>query len=64
MKGADRLRELMAASRPAMVFTGAGDGTTFESDARLPVCDRCRGIVKTATISFGQAMPPEVVRRV
>jgi NAD-dependent SIR2 family protein deacetylase len=47
-----------------MVFTGAGDGTTFESDARLPVCDRCRGIVKTATISFGQAMPPEVVRRV
>ena len=29
----------------------------FEEDATLPVCDRCQGIVKTATISFGQAMP-------
>jgi len=35
----------------------------FESDASLPVCDRCRGIVKTATVSFGQAMPPEAMRR-
>ncbi len=29
----------------------------FEDGERLPVCDRCRGIVKTATISFGQPMP-------
>ncbi len=29
----------------------------FEKDGTLPVCDRCGGIVKTATISFGQAMP-------
>ena len=37
--------------------------TAFERDASLPVCDRCRGIVKTATISFGQAMPAEAMRR-
>jgi NAD-dependent deacetylase len=23
----------------------------------LPICEKCDGIVKTATISFGQAMP-------
>jgi NAD-dependent deacetylase len=37
--------------------------SAFERDERLPVCDRCGGIVKTATISFGQAMPPEAMRR-
>jgi NAD-dependent deacetylase len=35
----------------------------FERDETLPVCDRCRGIVKTATISFGQPMPPKEMRR-
>ena len=30
---------------------------TFEKDETLPICDRCCGIIKTATISFGQAMP-------
>lgn len=29
----------------------------FEKDETLPVCDQCNGIIKTATISFGQAMP-------
>ncbi len=29
----------------------------FEDGERLPICDRCQGIVKTATISFGQPMP-------
>ena len=29
----------------------------FENDETLPVCDQCNGIIKTATISFGQAMP-------
>ncbi|UCE52802.1 MAG: Sir2 family NAD-dependent protein deacetylase [Desulfobacterales bacterium] len=29
----------------------------FEKDETLPVCDQCSGIIKTATISFGQAMP-------
>ena len=35
----------------------------LKCDESQPVCDRCRGIVKTATISFGQAMPPEAMRR-
>ena len=29
----------------------------FLEDGRLPLCEKCEGIVKTATISFGQAMP-------
>jgi NAD-dependent deacetylase len=29
----------------------------FAIDERLPLCTACGGIVKTATISFGQAMP-------
>jgi len=29
----------------------------FEHDGTLPACEKCDGIVKTATISFGQAMP-------
>ena len=35
----------------------------FERDQTLPLCDRCGGIVKTATISFGQAMPEAEMRR-
>ncbi len=35
----------------------------FEADETLPVCDRCDGIVKTATISFGQSMPEDEMRR-
>ncbi|MBV8122289.1 MAG: Sir2 family NAD-dependent protein deacetylase [Alphaproteobacteria bacterium] len=35
---------------------------TFERDDRAPVCGACGGFVKTATISFGQAMPPEAMR--
>ena len=35
----------------------------FESDGTLPECDRCGGHVKTATISFGQAMPEAAMRR-
>ena len=29
----------------------------FQGRGTLPVCEKCDGIVKTATISFGQAMP-------
>ena len=29
----------------------------FQSKGELPVCEKCDGMVKTATISFGQAMP-------
>ena len=35
----------------------------FRRDETLPVCVDCGGIVKTATISFGQAMPPVPMRR-
>ena len=35
----------------------------FLADGTLPVCRRCGGIVKTATISFGQAMPEDEMRR-
>ena len=28
-----------------------------------PLCDECGGLVKTATISFGQAMPSEAMQR-
>ena len=36
---------------------------SFERDETAPVCDECGGFVKTATISFGQAMPEEPMRR-
>jgi NAD-dependent deacetylase len=35
----------------------------FERDGTAPRCGRCHGFVKTATVSFGQAMPPEAMRR-
>ena len=35
----------------------------FERDSRAPRCARCGGFVKTATVSFGQGMPPEAMRR-
>jgi NAD-dependent deacetylase len=35
----------------------------FERTGAAPVCDACNGLVKTATISFGQAMPEaEMIR--
>jgi NAD-dependent deacetylase len=35
----------------------------FERDETLPMCNQCGGIVKTATISFGQAMPEREMLR-
>lgn len=35
----------------------------FLADESLPVCAACGGLVKTGTISFGQAMPEEPMRR-
>jgi len=35
----------------------------FQQDETLPVCDECKGIGKTATISFGQAMPEQEMLR-
>ncbi len=31
--------------------------TAFEREGDVPACGRCGGLVKTATISFGQSMP-------
>lgn len=35
----------------------------FLDEGKLPKCGHCGGMVKTATISFGQAMPEEPMRR-
>ena len=35
----------------------------FEKDGTLPTCMFCGGVVKTATVSFGQQMPAEAMRR-
>lgn len=35
----------------------------FEASGAPPYCRDCRGIVKTATISFGQMMPEDEMRR-
>ncbi len=35
----------------------------FEASGRAPDCRSCNGIVKSATISFGQAMPEEEMNR-
>ena len=35
----------------------------FLTDETLPVCEVCGGIVKSATISFGQAMPQDAMAR-
>ncbi|MFQ5958807.1 MAG: NAD-dependent deacetylase [Alphaproteobacteria bacterium] len=35
----------------------------FEAQGTLPLCRTCGGLVKTATISFGQAMPEDEMRR-
>lgn len=35
----------------------------FLEEGKLPKCGYCGGMVKTATISFGQAMPEEPMRR-
>ena len=35
----------------------------FERDETIPTCDLCGGLVKGATISFGQPMPEEPMRR-
>ena len=35
----------------------------FAVDERLPLCTACSGIIKTATISFGQSMPEAEMER-
>ncbi|MDJ1157041.1 Sir2 family NAD-dependent protein deacetylase [Chelatococcus sp. SYSU_G07232] len=35
----------------------------FEASGRAPTCRSCGGVVKSATVSFGQAMPEQAMRR-
>jgi NAD-dependent deacetylase len=35
----------------------------FERTGEAPVCDQCGGFIKTATVSFGQSMPPAAMIR-
>jgi len=35
----------------------------FSRDETLPICTKCSGIIKTATISFGQSMPEPAMHR-
>ena len=35
----------------------------FQANEKLPTCDHCDGLVKTATVSFGQAMPEKEMLR-
>jgi NAD-dependent deacetylase len=35
----------------------------FDAAGRAPACPSCNGHIKTATVSFGQAMPEEAMRR-
>ena len=37
--------------------------TEFDRTGRVPTCRSCGGIVKSATVSFGQAMPADAMRR-
>jgi NAD-dependent deacetylase len=34
----------------------------FEADGFAPACERCAGVLKSATVSFGQAMPTEEMK--
>lgn len=36
---------------------------SFMADGTIPYCDNCQGIIKTATVSFGQPMPIEEMQR-
>lgn len=33
------------------------------SGHEVPACERCRGVLKPATVSFGQMLPPDVLRQ-
>jgi NAD-dependent deacetylase len=35
----------------------------FEVDSRAPACTSCGGFIKTATVSFGQSMPQDEMRK-
>ena len=65
----DRIIELHGNTRYAkclacgMRFELADLRRQFETLGRVEPCSKCGGIVKTATISFGQAMPVDAMER-
>ena len=36
---------------------------SFELNGVTPICDECQGLIKTATISFGQTMPEKQMKK-
>lgn len=60
LHGTNRLVECLQCglrSEPAWAFE------YFERKRRCPMCLECGGLVKTATVSFGQAMPEDLLKR-
>jgi NAD-dependent protein deacetylase/lipoamidase len=65
--GSERVLELHGTNRRVVCIRCAASWPAAEIQARLlegcdvPTCDRCGGILKTATVSFGQALPADVL---
>jgi NAD-dependent protein deacetylase/lipoamidase len=65
----EKVVELHGTSRKVICLECGKDFDPDEVMKRLvgefssPKCDACGGILKSATISFGQAMPPEAMRQ-
>lgn len=60
LHGTDRLITCLKCGKrfePAEVYENLGENFT------APTCDACGGFLKSANVSFGQAMPPEAMRR-
>ena len=57
------IRLMRIASTASRRYELAALRIAFERDETAPICDDCGGYVKTATISFGQAMPVDAMRR-
>ena len=56
------IRPTRSASTARALRTVLGEGKIRSSGQRAPDCD-CGGYIKTATVSFGQAMPAEAMQR-
>lgn len=66
---ADRLIEIHGNARRVMCLSCGHEVSmdvvqeALEAGVEEPRCARCYGIVKSATISFGQPLPPDVLRK-